>query len=478
MLKKVDAYVRQFHMLSEGDTVVAGVSGGADSVCLLLVLQGMQKKIPFSLHVVHVNHGIRQEAGQDAAFVEGLCKELQVPFFLVQRDVVRLAKEQGMSTEEAGRKVRYEAFLQVLKQVDPEALAAGRGKIAVAHNANDQAETMLFHLFRGSGLTGLCGIRPVREQIIRPLLCVEREEIEDFLQQKGMSYCIDKTNDEDTYTRNRIRHHILPYAREWVSEGAIGHMINTAQLLQETEDFVKQVTQMAYDKCVTSVGRQTDQGLQIQIPEALTYPPLIRRYLILSVLEECISARKDVTARHVNVVVSFLENPGNRCLSLPGGFLARREYDRLIVERDPVGQELPGQAWVIDPADTGEIGVPGLGTLEFQVFDRKILEDIPQNQYTKWFDYDKIKESLTLRTRKEGDYLTIDRRLSRKSLQDYMVNEKIPRQKRNQVWLLADGRHILWVIGYRISQAYKVSEDTKRILQVQLRGGHEDGRAH
>jgi len=397
---------------------------------------------------------------------------------LVQRDVMQLAKAQGMSTEEAGRKVRYEAFLQVLEQVDSGALAGGRGKIAVAHNANDQAETMLFHLFRGSGLTGLCGIRPVREQIIRPLLCVERGEIEDFLEQKGMSYCIDKTNDEDTYTRNRIRHHILPYAREWVSEGAISHMTNTAQLLQETEDFVKQVTQMAYDKCVTSVGRETDQGLQLQIPEALTYPPLIRKYLILSVLEECIPARKDVTARHISAVVSFLENPGNRCLSLPGGFVARREYDRLIVERDPVGQELPGQAWAIDPADTGEIGVPGLGTLEFQVFDRKILQDIPQNQYTKWFDYDKIKESLTLRTRKEGDYLTIDRGLSRKSLQDYMVNEKIPRQVRDQVWLLADGQHILWVIGYRISQAYKVSEETKRILQVQVRGGHENGRAH
>ena len=469
--RKVQAFVEKHHMLSPGDRVIAGISGGADSVCLLFVLLQLSKELAFKVHVVHVNHGIRAEAGEDAAYVQTLCRQYDLPFTLVEADVRTRADREKRSEEETGRLVRYEAFEKVCAQV-------GGTKIAVAHNANDQAETMLFHLFRGSGLTGLCGIRPVREQIIRPLLCVERGEIEDFLQQKGMSYCIDKTNEEDTYTRNRIRHHILPYAREWVSEGAISHMTNTAQLLQETEDFVKQVTQVAYDKCVTSVGRETDQGLQLQIPEALTYPPLIRKYLILSVLEECIPARKDVTARHVNAVVSFLENPGNRCLSLPGGFVARREYDRLIVERDPVGQELPGQAWTIDPADTGEIGIPGLGALEFQVFDRKFLEDIPQNQYTKWFDYDKIKESLTLRTRKEGDYLTIDRGLSRKSLQDYMVNEKIPRQVRDQVWLLADGQHILWVIGYRISQAYKVSEETKRILQVQLRGGHEDGGAH
>ncbi|MGN1148748.1 MAG: ATP-binding protein, partial [Lachnospiraceae bacterium] len=210
MFKKVSAYIEKYHMLSAGDTVVTGVSGGADSVCLLLVLSALQKEIPFTLVAVHVNHLIRSDAGKDAAFVKDLCEKCGVPFFLVEKDVEAIAKEKGISTEEAGRQVRYEAFTQVLQQEaaaqslrgQTETAAAqslrgqtetataqalpGRGKIAVAHNLNDRAETMLFNLFRGSGLTGLGSIRPIRyggdgPDIIRPLLCVTRAEIEDFL---------------------------------------------------------------------------------------------------------------------------------------------------------------------------------------------------------------------------------------------------------------------------------------------------------
>lgn len=492
MLKKIRAYVEQYHMLSDGDTVVAGVSGGADSVCLLLVLLELQKHISFGLHVVHVNHGIREEAGQDAAFVEQLCKGLGVSFFLVERNVPEIARREGLSSEEAGRQVRYEAFGQALEQAAPGALAAGKGKIAVAHNANDRAETMLFHLFRGSGLTGLCGIRPVREQVIRPLLCVERQDIETFLEEKKVSYCIDKTNDEDTYTRNRIRHHILPYAQREITEGVVAHMGHTAEVLLETEDFVKRTADEAYDNCVTLLpGQKGDPALAVDIDRALEYPGLIRRYLILRALEACIPARKDVTAEHVRGVAALMEQPGNRQISLPEGVCARREYHRLMLEREARVQNkesareaAASPEWDIDPRPACEVQLPGLGVLEFRVMSREEWElghaaeglghaaQFKKNQYTKCFDYGKIKKSLKLRNRKTGDYLTINQALSRKSLQDYMINEKIPRRERDNIWLLADGQHILWVIGYRISQEYKVSEETKEILQVQLRGGH------
>ena len=161
MLKTVSAYIERYEMLQPGDTVVAGVSGGADSVCLLLMLSAIRKEIPFQLFVVHVNHLMREEAGGDAEFVSELCKKCRIPFSLVEKDVSAIAAECRISTEEAGRQVRYEAFEAVLMREAPEAVSENKAKIAVAHNLNDRAETMLFHLFRGSGLNGLSGIRPV-----------------------------------------------------------------------------------------------------------------------------------------------------------------------------------------------------------------------------------------------------------------------------------------------------------------------------
>ena len=170
-------------MIKAGDHVVAGVSGGADSVSLLVLLAKLKEKIPFSLEVVHINHLIRKEAGEDADFVRSLCDTYQIPFTLVTADVESLAKTWGMSTEEAGRKVRYDAFRKALSDSRPTdgKSGAGKGKIAVAHNSNDRAETILFNLFRGTGPSGMVGIKPVNGEIIRPLLCFSREEIEAYL---------------------------------------------------------------------------------------------------------------------------------------------------------------------------------------------------------------------------------------------------------------------------------------------------------
>jgi len=177
MIEKVFRYIQKYQMIKEGDTIVAGISGGADSVCLLFVLTEIRKRIPFHLAVVHVNHGIRMEAKEDAEYVRLLCAKQKIPFYLKEADVKVYAKEQGLSEEEAGRIIRYRAFKEVLlKERDNEG-----GKIAVAHNSNDCAETMLFNLFRGTGLKGLIGIKPVKGNIIRPILCLERKEIEEYL---------------------------------------------------------------------------------------------------------------------------------------------------------------------------------------------------------------------------------------------------------------------------------------------------------
>lgn len=493
MLKKVSRYVEKYHMLSAGDTVVAGVSGGADSVCLLLLLSALRREVPFDLLAVHINHKIRKEAGEDAAFTEDLCKRLAVPFFLVEEEVKVLAEAEGISDEEAGRQVRYRAFEAVLKENAPGAVEGGQAKIAVAHNLNDRAETMLFHLFRGSGLSGLGSIRPVKKRdsgitVIRPLLGVKRSEIEAYLTEKGTNWCIDSTNEEDTYTRNRIRHHILPFAEKEISRGAIANMGRAADILAETEDFVQKETARAYTDCAMETVDATK--IIFTIGQFLSYHPFLQKQMLLHGLAKLTPAKKDITAVHIEDMHSLFEKEGNRAIHLPYGLLARREYDKVIVEkrRDgkgacedfKVGEEesreedflaLPLSVTLPRPGeDPLTVRLSDSESLEFSVFSYEKTMNIPQNQYTKWFDYGKMSKSLKVRTRQTGDYFTFNAAMGKKSLQDYLVEEKIPKQKRDRIPLLADESQIVWIIGYRIGFYYKVDSRTRYILQVRFRG--------
>ena len=256
MVNKVLEYVKKYRMIEPGDIIVAGISGGADSVCLLFMLLAIRPIIPFSLRVVHVNHGIRIDAFQDASYVKALCDKWEIPFFLIEEDIHERAKKHGHSVEEEGRIVRYEAFARILD--------GQKGKIAVAHNSNDRAETMLFHLFRGTGLGGLSGIPPVNGNIIRPLLCLERNEIEHWLQKQNISFCQDSTNDSDNYTRNRIRHHILPYAENEIFRGAVSHMAQTADQLLAAEHYLHLQTNAAMERCLQT--RDAPDKILINIP--------------------------------------------------------------------------------------------------------------------------------------------------------------------------------------------------------------------
>jgi tRNA(Ile)-lysidine synthase len=507
--RKVRNFIEKYHMITEGDEVIVGLSGGADSVCLLHLLRRFQREVPYHLTAVHVNHGVRPEAAEDAAYAEQLCKELGVSFYLKEVDMKGYAAEHKLSQEEAGRILRYRAFEEVLlgqcekKSADrtkndscvrnDRAGAAERrlGKIAVAHNSNDRAETMLFHLFRGSGMKGICSIQPVRESVIRPILCLTRDEIEAYLKENGLAYCVDATNEEDIYTRNKIRHHILPYAEEEICHGAVAHMCELADNLSETEDYLQEQTMRIYAKCVEEVG----QGLRILGAELMKeHPVMVQRVLLLS-LEKIIPHRKDVTARHITALQELLQKDGSREQALPCGVKAHLEYGTLTLTKE----SNPAPANKTDPQNSHvaaagtlttcpayeikppmEVWIAGVGELVFTLFEPELTQsgqdftcfqqNIPQNRYTKWFDYDRIKGTLRLRTRQQGDYLTIDSALATKSVKQYMINEKIPKSQRAGMYLLADDTHVMWIPGHRISEYYKVNAGTKHVLQVSIRG--------
>lgn len=495
---KVRKFIKKHCMIEEGDLVAAGVSGGADSVCLLHLLWRLRKEIPYRLIAVHVNHLVRADAAQDAAYVENICKKMDIPYFLKEVDMDGYAKTQRLSSEEAGRILRYQAFEEVLAE---QRSGKERCRIAVAHNADDRAETMLFHLFRGSGMKGIRSIQPVRESVIRPVLCLERKEIEGYLRENQIAYCTDSTNEEDTYTRNKIRHHILPYARQEICQGAVAHMSELADILSDTEEYLEEQTRHLYEALVEVYGddkaadvspdgqHRKGCGLRIQKDKLLSEHPVMVGRVLLYCLEQMIPHRKDITRQHIADLTELMYKEGSKELSLPCGVKAYKEYGILyLVKRDAqdredlliTGQDESSHA-VYEIKPPMEIQIPGSGDFTFTLCEpdsdlyQRIFcdkeQNIPENRYTKWFDYDKITTSLLLRTRRQGDYLTIDSSLRTKSVKQYMINEKIPKIQRGSMYLLADGAHVMWIPGYRISQYYKVDESTKRILQVSIRGG-------
>ena len=453
MINEVEKYLEKYHMISQNDTIVAGVSGGADSICLLLLLHEYQKKKPFQLAAVHINHKIRDNAEEDAKYVKDMCDNLNIPFYLFEEDISVLAKEKGISTEEAGREVRYRAFNHVVKQL------GGNGKIAVAHNQNDQAETVLFHLFRGTGLTGMSGILPVRDNIIRPLLGTDRVTIEEYLKKQNISWCIDSTNSEDTYTRNKIRNHILPYAEKEIVKNATAHIAATAEeMTQIREYFDIQVEQLIKEMVVFS-----ENEADIMVSSFQTIPDILQRQVLLRCMEQLTNGRKDIGSPHILAIQELFKKTGCKEIHLPYQLEARKQYEKVIIrKKEKKEKEYFKQAVEIP----GEILLPSGKKAVFSLLQAEKDKIIPQKTYTKWFDYDKILHCLVLRNRISGDYFTVNQNMERKKAKDYFMEEKIPREKRDDILLLTDDNHILWALGLRISEYYKVTKETKQILQV------------
>lgn len=471
-------------MLTCGDKVIAGVSGGADSVCLFLMLLELREKIGFDLIAVHVHHGLRGEAAdQDQQFVEALCEQHRIPLEIFRVNLESIAKKRKQSLEEAGRMVRREAFDSVCKKY-------GGNKIALAHHQNDNAETLLWNLSRGTGLDGLGGIRPVNGKFIRPLLCMSRKEIEEYLAKRKQSYCIDETNAGTDYTRNKLRHLVLPILEEQVNSAAVRHMNETMEQIWELQEYMQEQVEAAYQECAQEHFEKAC-WIQIQQKSFETFPELIKKMVIRKGMEQVGGKKRDLSHKHVDVMMELMNKQVGRTLDLPYEMHAKRNYEGIRLEKQRTysfGEEKKAE---IMQECMSELNIPG----ETILADRnlklrcKILEkpknlsikDIPQKIYTKWFDYGIIKSSLYIRTRQAGDTIVIDEKGHQKKLKNWFVDEKIPKEVRDSQLLLAENNEILWVLGHRMSQAYQVKQSTKWILQIEVEtyksdGGKENGR--
>lgn len=464
-MQRIIQTIEEYQMIVPGDTVVAGVSGGADSVCLLYVLSEYRKQVDFQIIVIHVEHGIRgEESLRDAGFTEELCERMKAPFRMEQICVQQKARECGLSVEEAGRKARYEIFEQERQKYK-------NGKIAVAHNQNDQAETVLWNLCRGTGLKGLGGIRPVRDHIIRPLLFTSRERIEQILVEAGLSWRTDRTNLTEAYTRNRIRLSILPEMNQTLNERSTEHIAKTAAHLWQVQAFIEEETDRAVQCCITVDRAKNGSQVKISLPEFANFPKLIRQELLRHGIEQCSGSLRDVGSVHIDALMELADMDCGKEVSLPANLRAVREKELIRIAKMDSGEYLDcDEVQAIQIGDSGIYHVPGW-TISVEIIenDPSLFQKIYEEKtYTKWISCDTIKCKSMLRHRRTGDYLLVGKERGRKKLKDFFIDRKIPKDQRDKLWILADGAHILWIPGYRISEGAKVLPETKKVMKIQI----------
>lgn len=494
-MEKVRAYIEKQHMVAAEDHIIAGISGGADSVCLLFVLLDLRSRLGIPFTAVHVNHGLRGEvADRDEVFVQQLCGEYGVPLEVFRVDLESISKKRKQSLEECGRNIRREAFGQV---------CANRGgtKIALAHHQNDNAETLLWNLARGTGLAGLGGIRPVNGRYIRPLLCLSRAEIEAFLRQRGQRFCTDDTNQDTGYTRNKLRHLVIPVLEKEVNSQAVRHMNEVAEELREVREYMELRSEEAFHKYVKTNEAANDFLVKNELREE--EPDILCAMVLRRALELAAGQTRDIGRVHIRGVLDLFQKQTGRSLNLPCAMRAVRTYEGIELGQDreaavpcpPFGsphavpgsgpepsvfsRELRARKGGYPLRIPGETRIPEMGLTVFcRVFPKTMcfsMKEIPQKVYTKWFDYDIIEIPPCIRSRQGGDQIAIDRAGHRQKLKSWFINEKIPARERDAVPCIASGNEILWIPGYRMSSAYQIRSDTKQILQIEV--VKEDGKA-
>ncbi|MBN1400760.1 MAG: tRNA lysidine(34) synthetase TilS [Anaerolineae bacterium] len=503
VVRQVRAAIARYEMFRVGDTVVVGVSGGPDSLCLLHVIVRLASEYRVGVQVGHLNHGIRgQAAREDARFVAALCAEWGIPCRVERRDVPELARARGTSLEEAARQERY-AFLGEL------ARAVGGRTVAVGHNADDQVETVLMHFLRGSGLAGLRGMPPVawldalrlgrepsseisdegeRIRLVRPLLSVPRAEIERYCAQVGLTPRFDRSNLDQTFARNRVRHELIPLLESY-NPNIREVLPHTAEALSGDYQVLRQLVQKSWD----AVVRHADQVAVHYDLEALRALPLgLQRSLLREGIHRLRFSLRNINWVHVEDAVKLMERGqvGARA-TLPRGLELTLGYDEAVLASQgytPTGEERPRIAQALAISLPGCYMLPhGRWRLAGHIMDRDELpEDWERNcdRFTAYLEAGRLQGELLLRPRQSGDWFYPLGLGHRQSIRTFMINAKIPAQERDTVPLLiADPEacapaeaEIVWVVGWRIDARYAISADTRRVMAIHVQRIDPDSR--
>ena len=442
-------------MLQKGDTILAGASGGADSTALLHFLTTLRDEYQLKIWAVYVNHCIRgEEAYEDGHFVEDLCASLNVRFFYEEADVPKFSRENRISEEEAGRTIRYRIYNKILEQ-------NGGGKIALGHNLNDNAETFLIRLARGTGPKGLEGIPPARDNIIRPLIECRRDSIEKYCRNNNLDFKTDSTNLSDMYSRNKIRLKVIPQLLE-LNSNALENIFNASNFIKEENSYIEKISEKAYTSCVL---KDENKKVSLSRKRLKSLDDIILENVLRKAVLSARGSLKDISSAHIDILSGLIMKGTGKTVSLPG-ITAESSYDALNIY--PAGGEKKSESFCVPLEVNSCVRIENIQKKVTLALKNKNFNKNEHNLYTKTFNYDKIKGKLEFRTRKTGDFIRLKGAESGKSLKTYFIDNKIPRNLRDSIPLVACGSDILWICGYRISDYYKADENTLNLLFITL----------
>lgn len=426
MIDKIINTIEIYSMIKKGDRITVALSGGADSVCLLLVLKELSRSYNITVDAIHINHCIRgEESDRDEEFCRSLCTRLDIPITVIRADVPAAASESKKSLEETARDIRYETFKK----------HAGKGKIATAHTLSDNAETVILNLARGTGLKGLCGIPPVRGNIIRPLIEITRQQVEDYLKEQNQGFVTDSTNLSDDYTRNRIRHNIIPELLK-INDGFYKTFSAGQKILKEENNFISSYAESAYKKCKKSTGEIS--GLD-------KYPYAVKKRIVSMFLND---NNLPVSYDKINSVSSLSEKNGKINI-LKGIYITGK--DGVIT----VNQETEKITDVEIPLKIGR---------NF-IFKNKVLIAEENKKGDLLIDLDKICGTIILRNRRYGDKIKLSGRNFTSSVKK-LLNENIPSEERPFIHFLSDDIGLIYVENIGVADRVKVTGESIRILSV------------
>jgi len=466
----VRRFIDERTLIAPGAGAVLGVSGGADSLALLAAMRHIasEQGRGYRLTVAHLNHLLRDDAAADEEFVRGLAGRLQLPYVSATRDVKAAAMLAGTGTEDAGRTLRYE-FLRETAE------ACGARYVAVGHHADDNVETVLYHILRGTHLRGLAGIpfsRPMEGSsviLVRPLLGSRREEVEAFCRREGLLWRVDSTNQDTSYRRNFIRHELLPLVRQNLNPRADEALLRLAAAAGQVESWAGGLGLAAFERAAEPAPAG---AVVLDVAAIAAEAPLVRRYALRCAVERLGVPLKALDAERLNDLAGLLEADARGAVSLPGGYVARREAGRLVLE----AQAIPGGA----PAETATLNWPGTTDLpgggraicEVRPFDADEFQAHCRERPggVELLDADRIRGRLVLRPRREGDSFVPLGSPGRQTVSDFLTNLKLTRRAREGVRCVCDDLGIVYLAPLRIDERAKVTKDTRSLLRIELAG--------
>lgn len=445
MISKAVLSIEKYSMLKNINKVFVGFSGGADSTALLhfLYFFASDKGKKFTVEAVHINHCLRgEESVRDENFVKSFCSEIGVKLHLKRVDVKNVAQKNKIGLEEAGRMVRYEIFESLAEN--------GNNKIATAHTLSDSCETFIFNLIRGSSLKGLCGIPPVRGKIIRPLIGVTREEIEQYCKENGLKYIQDSTNFEREYTRNKIRLDVIPVLKK-INPNLEKSVSRTLSLISEDEKYIEQQTEKALNFI------KLDQGYDAE--KFKKFPYCLKSRLIIKIVKE--SMDKIPEKKHVDLICKIVDDEGTVSLS-KNKFLVSKNGLLEIVEN----KSKNSIQW--------EYTLKNVNNLT-ETKTNIIIKTIPFSEYknllekpekSNVIDSKKLSTECVIRNRRAGDKFTLPFRKVTKTVKKLMNEFKIPEKSRNKLAIIACGKEVVWIDGIGVSEKYRVNKHTEEVAII------------